>query len=311
MYHFIVNPNSRSKYSHNLWASLEAVLKERGISYQVYLTDHTGHATEYAREIETAYRTTDMSAPLKIVIVGGDGTANEVTNGITLYHHIILGVVPSGSGNDLAHALGLPSNPFQALDRVLSPKQIRYVDHGILNVPDGNPTSHKFDVSAGIGYDAAVCHAASQSRLKKVLNRLHLGKLTYLIMAIKMFFTNKPLDAEIIIDGKHQHRQILFAAAMLGKYEGGGLKIAPQAALDDHLLSVCVVSKFAKWKFFYLLPSLLFGKHTCFKGVDVYDCASFELRCKEPAILHTDGEYAGEHTHVRLTCTPEQIRVLC
>lgn len=310
MYHFIVNPNSRSKYANDLWSALENVLKDRKVSYRAYLTDHTGHATEYARQIEEEYRSGDATNPLKLVIVGGDGTANEVINGLVSYENIILGIVPSGSGNDLAHALGIPTNPFQALDRVLTPKKIRWVDHGILHYFDGT-AARRFDVSAGIGYDAAICYAASHSPLKKVLNRLRLGKLTYLILAVKHFFTHKPIDADIIIDGKHQHRKLLFAAAMLGKYEGGGLKIAPQACLDDRKLSVCVVSEFAKWKFFYLLPSLLFGKHTLFQGVDIYDCTTFEIQCKEPAILHTDGEFAGEQTHICLTCTPEQIRVIC
>lgn len=310
MYHFIVNPNSRSKYANNLWSALEKVLMSRNVAYRAYLTEHAGHATEYAHMIEEEYRSGDTSGPLQLIIVGGDGTANEVINGLVSYHNIILGIVPSGSGNDLAHALGIPSNPFQALERVLAPKQLRWVDHGILHYYNSTPP-HRFDVSAGIGYDAAVCYEASHSSLKKTLNRLQLGKLTYLILAVKQFFTHKPIDAEIIIDGKHQHRRLLFAAAMLGKYEGGGLKLAPHASLDDRKLSVCVVDEFAKWKFFYLLPSLLFGKHTFFRGVDIYDCTSFEIRCKEPAILHTDGEFAGEHTHIRFTCTPEQIRMFC
>ncbi|MBQ9120369.1 MAG: diacylglycerol kinase family lipid kinase [Lachnospiraceae bacterium] len=310
MYHFIVNPGSRSKYSTNLWSSLEDILKSRNIIYRAYLTEYAGHATEYARSIEAEYRSSGSSDPLMIVIVGGDGTANEVINGLVSYQNLILGIIPSGSGNDLAHSLGLPSDPFQALEIVLARKKLRSVDHGLLHYFDGT-AAHRFDVSAGLGYDAAVCYDVQHSPLKKKLNRLRLGKLTYIIIAVKNFFSYKPVNAKITVDGTEKHIKLLFAAAMLGKYEGGGLKMAPQACLDDRLLSVCVIEAFAKWKFFYLLPSLLFGKHVKFKEVTVYDCASFEIQCDTPTILHTDGEYGGTHAHVKFTCTPEQIQVIC
>ena len=110
MYIFIVNPASRSGHASQIWTEIETLLKERNILYRVYFTSHRGHGTKLAQQL-----TKDLSSCTTLIVVGGDGTVNEVLNGIEHPEHIILGYIPTGSGNDFAKGMALPSDPQKAL----------------------------------------------------------------------------------------------------------------------------------------------------------------------------------------------------
>lgn len=311
MYHFIVNLNSKSDHSRALWQALETELIRRRVPYKVYFTQYAGHASDIAARLCTLH-SKNTNTPLVIVTAGGDGTANEVLNGIpaTAYHNVILGFLPIGSGNDLAAALGIPADPFEALAHVLSPRRTVSVDHGILHCP-GDNSMRRFSVSSGIGYDADICLEASTTPAKAFLNQLGLGRLIYLAIALKQIFTHKPIYANLTFDNvKHQHGRYLFITAMNAAHEGGGMRLAPHAKMNDHRLSVCVVRDFPRIKILLLLPALFFGLHTRFSGIDVINCSNIEIHCQEPATLHTDGEYAGRKKHIRYSCAREQIRVM-
>lgn len=306
MYHFIINPHSRTGKARQLWEELRQELELKQIEYKEYFTERAGHATEITSDICTS-----IPGIKNIVIVGGDGTANEVINGIDSYENILLGYIPTGSSNDLARGMEIPNDPKEALEHILNPTRFRLVDHGIIENLDSN-TSHKFAVSCGIGYDAAVCYEALRSKAKKILNKIGLGKLTYFAIAVKQILYTKPIDAELIVDGTTHISapKMVFGTSMIHKYEGGGLPMVPSAKPDDRKLSVCIVSNIPRLKIFFLMPSIFFGKHVHIKGIQIFDCTTLEIHTKEKMIVHTDGEFGGFHSHVRLSCTPEQIRMI-
>ena len=103
MYYFIINPHSKSGYGMSIWKRAEAILKEREVSYEARFTEYTGHAKKLAEQIA------NLSRPCTLGVLGGDGTLNEVINGLaeTDFSHITLGYLPTGSGNDFARALNL------------------------------------------------------------------------------------------------------------------------------------------------------------------------------------------------------------
>ncbi len=189
MYHFIVNPGARTGKGKQLWDELESVIKEKKTEYTVYFTDHAGHATEIAEKI-----CSEHPENKRIVIVGGDGTANEAINGLSGYDSIVLGYIPTGSSNDLARGYGISSDPVKALHAVLSPKKFKKVDHGLLEFPDEGG-SRKFSVSSGIGYDADICYKALTSKLKKVLNKVGLGKTIYYLIGLREICSKDPASA--------------------------------------------------------------------------------------------------------------------
>ena len=163
MYYFIINPNSSSGKSSRFWWLIKEELDKNKIPYSVHFSREEGHASQLTSEI------CSKSEEIKnIVVLGGDGTLNEVINGISDFSKIILGYIPSGSSNDLARSLNIPKKPLKALEKILNPKKIQYFDLGLMHFPDSNLPSRKFICSSGIGYDASVCHEVQRSSLRKI-----------------------------------------------------------------------------------------------------------------------------------------------
>lgn len=117
-YEFIVNPQARSGRGKRIWERMEPELKRRKIDFDVYITEKKGHAGEIAG------RLSGPGQQRTIVVLGGDGTVNEVINGLNVSENITLGYIPVGSGNDFARGLGIPEKPEKALGAVLSPAKI-------------------------------------------------------------------------------------------------------------------------------------------------------------------------------------------
>lgn len=309
MYYFIINPKSRSGRGKTIWTLVRSRLDELQIQYKYYFTRHKFHATELASMI-CSY----VSGSKNIVVLGGDGTINEVINGITDFEHVCLSYIPSGSSNDFAKSLHIPHNPEEALAIALAPPQQTTVDVGeleVLNNEGAINSTRKFAVSCGIGYDATICYEALNSRLKNTLNCLGLGKLTYGLIAAKLSVCYPSVSAKLVVNGKERgnYNNILFLVSMVHPYEGGGAKLAPNANYSDKKLSVCFVHDIPRWKLLLLLPTAFIARHTTLKGVDIFDCDTLELIQEDSRVTHTDGEYGGTNRHIRLFCNRHTLTV--
>lgn len=307
MYHFIINPKSSSGRGIRFWWIVKDELEKQQISYSAVFTKHVGHATELARQI-------CMEHPgiKNLVILGGDGTVNEVINGIEDYSKILLGYIPSGSSNDLARSLGIPKDPLEALCHILKPTNFKYLDYGMIRFIGNDTPDRKFACSSGMGYDANVCLEVAKSPLKKSLNRFGAGKFVYIAIAMKQLLTADRIDATVIVNGnkKNTYKNILMVSNMIHKFEGGGIKVAPNANPTDGLLSVCLVHGLSRGKAFLLLPTIFIGKHIKFKGVETIQCTEIEIISKSAATVHTDGEVASIDTHIIVSCVPKKIRMI-
>lgn len=281
-YAFIVNPNSRSGMGLLIWEQLEPELKKRQVDYEGFLTEYPGHATQLARQI------TEDGREYTMVALGGDGTVNEVINGIVEVEKVVFGYIPTGSSNDFARGLGLPQNPMEALQIILHHGYTRKMDIGLFTLQG---KKRRFAVSAGVGFDAAICHQAVNSRLKVVLNRLKLGKLTYVIIALNRLFRDSRLDLKITLDGEEKFfEKAYFAAVMNIPFEGGGLRFCPKADSQDGFLDVIVINKLPRLFVLLLLPTAYKGWHVYFPGVHVFRCKKVEFFSPERIPAHTDGE---------------------
>ena len=169
-----------------------------------------------------------------------------------------------------------------------------------------------FAISAGIGLDALVCKKALKSKIKDLLNKIRLGKLTYLVLTVQSLFTMQTADAELIFDQEEglQKRGMIFTAAMNFKAEGGGVPMAPAASARDGKLSFCEAAGIPKWRTFLCLPFLVAAKHTSIKGFSVTDAKECTIRLNRPMVVHADGEYCGEVAKVHFRCLPGKLRVL-
>lgn len=303
MYTFIVNPNARTGLGLKIWKELEKTLKIRNIRYQVFLTKYQNHATEIAGKIssETAHCT--------LIVLGGDGTMNEVINGITNFRSVVLGYIPIGSSNDFARGMGLSKNPFTALEHILTLSHFTYLNVGVLKY--GNFT-RRFVVSAGLGFDAEVCHLVAVSPLKKFLNRISLGKLSYVGVALQSLFLQTPQRMSVTLDGSKtlSFDKVYFTAFMNQKYEGGGFMFCPKANPCDGYLDLIVVEGLSKLKILCLLPTAFFGKHTRFSGIHTYRCREANIESEICLPVHTDGEPVFSQNKVSVSLEPQKIRFI-
>lgn len=317
MIHFIVNPSSRTGHSHTVWAEIESYLKEKEAEYEIHQTKRKGHAREFARELSSL-----SDEVVNLVVVGGDGTINEVLMGITDFSKIRLGIIPAGSGNDFARGLGIKknvkTNTKRILEAVESDAVPRKIDLGKVTYFLHGSESKKsrfFGISSGIGMDAIVCKKAHISKIKHVLNKLHLGKLTYLILTLQTLFSMKTTSAHITLragEGEKttDYEKVIFVAGMNQKAEGGGVPMAPKASPSDGKLNLCIAHGVPKWRTFLVLPILVAAKHEKLRCFDVKEFESCEILLEEAFAIHADGEYCGECKKMYLECVPDALQVL-
>lgn len=304
MYYFIVNPSSRSGKGQKVWQLVEAELERAAAEYRVFFTSHENHATELAKEISC------KEGRHTIVALGGDGTVNEIINGIQDFDKITFAYIPTGSSNDFARSLKLPTDPVDAVKNIMHPTYYTKIDLGQLEYED---QLRLFAVSCGIGFDAAVCHEALVSKLKKVLNRLGLGKLTYVGIALHQIFTLPAYPITITMGHKRKTTlpKAFFVAVMNCPYEGGGLKMCPKASPSDGHLDVCAVRHLNKLLLTLILPTAYSGKHVLFrKWVHIEEGNAIHIQTPYPLPVHADGEACGCQTSFTARCLPQKLKLI-
>lgn len=303
MYHFIVNPNARSGLGKETWNTIEPVLIEQNIDYQVYETKYQKHATAITRNI------TINDGHHNIVVLGGDGTVNEVINGIYNLESVTLSYIPIGSSNDFARGFRLPKNPITALQYILRPTNYVLMDVGCITYGDNK--TRRFAVSTGLGFDAAVCHQVMVSKLKIILNKLKLGKLAYAAVAISQIVKKDFGSMEVIVDGNSRfYKKAIFAAAMNHKYEGGGFNFCPKADPCDGALDVIVASDISKLGMLFLLPFAFKGLHVHSKAINIIRGKDIQFKSSIPLPIHTDGEPIFLRKEMSIALEPKKLRVV-
>lgn len=318
MLYFIVNQTARSGKSTKVWKKVKKCLNDSMIECRAYETKYKGHATKMAEKLSEL-----PDEQVALVVVGGDGTINEVLNGIRDFDKIQLGIIPAGSGNDFAKGLKIEKDPVANITQIALHAEIgnvRNVDLGMAIYP-GCKTPKVFGISSGIGLDAEVCKKALTSTIKRVFNFFHMGKLTYLFLTVTSLFTMKVADVNMKLEKEIKetnHRlcmdkslkNVIFIASMNLRAEGGGVPMAPKATGNNGCLAISSASQIPKWKTFFCLPLLVAGKQEKVKGFETQYTHKGEFICSRPMVLHADGEYCGEVTRVTYECLPGLLKLL-
>ena len=191
MYHIIVNPTSSSGKGMDAWREIKDILDRKNVAYKVYVLRKPGEATMVAGKLtagrnmalnETAVMdqskevVRENEEDINILVIGGDGTLNEVLNGIQEFDHTTLSCIQTGSGNDFARNMHLEKNAEQAITHLLEQPEEIALDYGEVTTNHPGSDAKRFLISSGVGYDANICEEVSRSRLKTVLNKIHLYK---------------------------------------------------------------------------------------------------------------------------------------
>ena len=295
MYYFIVNPTSKTGLGEKYWQRAQKVLDERKIEYKATFSKRVGHVEEIVRKLTTESK----KDKIHLVILGGDGTVNEAVQGIADFEKVIISYIPTGSSNDLARDMGISRNPEEALESILKAEKESYMDVGLVHYDEAFVNGEKieipdrrFMVGCGIGFDAAVCEESMHSKFKNVLNKVKLGKLTYLGIALKQLIQSEMIDGKITLEDTKEIaiKRMFFTVAMVHHYEGGGFKFCPDAKDDDGLLDFCVASDAGKLKVLRILPTAYGGKHIRFKEIKMLRGKKAIIEADKPMWVQTDGE---------------------
>lgn len=305
---FIVNEASGRGRGGKIWRALRREMLEQELPFRAWCTRSPGEATALAQ-----LTCQDAQELQKLVVVGGDGTVNEVLNGISDFAQIALGVVPIGSGNDFVRGLGLPRDPRAALERVFAASGDARIDLGQVCVDGQAP--RRFGISAGIGMDAWVCAQVDASRAKAGLNRLDLGSFSYGLMTLSAAWNLETANGNVTFTTPYgRHRQdlsnLIFLACMNFPWEGGGVPIAPEASAVDGCFSVCFAENLGRSQVFAKLPLLALGRHPHTEGVTLLKASRVEVQLEMPLYVHADGEVPGRVRRVTFDVLPQKLRVL-
>lgn len=294
----ILNPAANAGRAARLQSRLRTSLHGRGADLVV--TSRPGEAEECAA------RAADEGWA-RVVAVGGDGTVQEVVNGLTAHAAAgtpILGVVAAGSGNDLARSLRLPTRYEDALSTALAGLPV------VLDVAeaiDGAGHLRRFASAGGTGFDAQVAHAMARPR-----SSWRRGRVGYLLSALTELrrYRNARLRIrwEDATAGAHDTElNVLMVAFANGSYYGGGMRIAPDARLDDGHLDLCIVGDISRPEAIRQLPGLYRGAHVRHPAVRMARACRVQID-GDAAAVHLDGEPFGQ-LPLQVTVLPGALKV--
>lgn len=301
MYHFILNPSASSGSHKDIRLFLEEILQKESISYEIHVFPDARQTASFVQAITTA-----PAGMCHLVVLGGDGTLNLVLNHIMDLEHTLLSCIRMGSGNDFARNMHICKNPRKALEHLLHHPVETILDYGTITGSSSGSGSiqKRFLISSGLGYDAQICEEVSRTPLKARLNRLHLGKLVYVLIGIKQIFTRQPAAARITMDHEHviSCDHLFFCVGMIHAMEGGGVPFCPHADPADGLLDVCLVKQMPRWKLLLAILLVYAKKHFLFSSIQEYRCRTLTIETDIPQWFHIDGETPCPITHMSLSC---------
>ncbi|WP_313897760.1 diacylglycerol/lipid kinase family protein [Bacillus litorisediminis] len=295
LYHFIVNKVSGNGRALKIWSKIEKLLQNKDVSYRVFFTEKPKHATLLVRELKFQENVT------AIVAVGGDGTVQEVINGL-VNTNIPLGIIPAGSGNDFSRGLYVPLKHDEALERILNGEP-KVIDIGLVN-------STYFCTVAGIGFDGEVAQKTNASIYKKWLNYVRLGQISYIFSALNVLLKYRPADISLMVDKKlYKIPKVWLIAVANFPFYGGGIAICPEAKNNDGLFDICIVQGMSKLEFLRVFPLAFKGNHTTSPFIKIIRGKEITIESPSPLMIHGDGEMIGQ-TPVQIKIEPSALHVM-
>jgi YegS/Rv2252/BmrU family lipid kinase len=284
--YFVVNPSAGRGRANRDWEKLAQLLRAGGLRFETRKSMRRGQAAELAREgIRLGYRT--------IVVVGGDGTVNEVINGLLplpdiRQDRVTFGTVAAGTGSDFARSLRLPTEA-RALARVLRAGERRPLDVGHVTYQVGEKRVARFFANvADVGIGAEVVQRTAR------LPRWVPSTGSFLVASVGALLTHRNQRIELVIDdGARIETRVRALVVANAGYFGGGMHVAPEADSSDGILDVVVLGDIGRLDGILSLPQLYRGTHRRNRNVVFLRGRRISVQAEEPLGLEADGELLG------------------
>lgn len=251
-----------------------AMLRELQVEHEVLVAGS-------ASELESACRGAAERGARVVAVIGGDGTASCAANGV-LGTGAALAVLPAGTGNDFAAAIG--ARPFRAAVRLLADPKTAAIDVVRMRA---NGTERCFVNIAGAGFDSEVNETANAMSLNLG------GTGTYLAALVKTLSRFTPAHYDLTVNGETRTFDAMLVVVGSGLSYGGGMKVLPDASLVDGVLDVCIVEALTKGAFLRAFPKVFMGTHTKHPKVRMMRATSVTIRANRGLKVYADGEHAG------------------
>lgn len=293
--HFIINPTSGRGKPAKCWPRIQEIFRAENWEFDATFTQRPGEASEIARQ--AAKNGFELIVP-----VGGDGTIHEVVNGLfadgkAINPQATLGLIPSGTGNDLARVLGLPRETLAAARHLATSKRSRAIDLGEATVTaKGKSVRHLFTNDADLGFAAKVVERLERG------GKFSRGTAPYFIALLRTALEHRNQAMQLKTADHVMNEPLTTVLVCNGQSTGAGMKVAPDAILDDGLFDVVVVRALSRLEIFRHAPKIYNGTHVKLPQVSVLRAQSVTLTSPERVPIVTDGELVGE--------TPASFRVL-
>ncbi|MGH2740609.1 MAG: diacylglycerol/lipid kinase family protein [Actinomycetota bacterium] len=271
----VANPTSGRGKGRRLLEQLKAALRASAFDHEIVVSENPEHPERAAREA--------AEAGVRILLaVGGDGLVSSCANGL-VGTDTALGIIPAGSGNDFAQCVGLDTKrPLNALALLAEPR-IRRVD---AVRAEGPGWARHFVCVSGCGFDSETNEYAN------TLTHLR-GRAPYVVAVFRTLIRFQPAEFRLTVDGEEHRREAMLVAVGNTQSYGGGMRICPNAEMDDGLLDVTVVGSVSKPTFVRVFPRVFSGSHIDHPSVSTHRGAKVELEALAPFRVYADGEDFG------------------
>ena len=300
-YLYIVNPTSGKGRGKKALPIISEYCDSNKINYSVIETQYPLHAKEIVENEKNNFT--------HIVSVGGDGTLNEIINGIKDWNNIILAVLPVGSGNDFTKNLGMSHDIRENLSLIHSSDKSEIIKVDVGNVLFTNNDNeeykqHKFINNLGIGFDAYVGYLNQN-------NKLFSGLFSYIFSVIRALFKYKMIDVELKSESEVIVGERLMLSIGNGVSSGGGFYLNPHAIINDGLLDLSVFDSITRRRLLTALPLALLNKVDKIPEAKQSLTKNVELKLKTPYYAHCDGEIISDKlTFAKITIDKQILKVI-
>lgn len=296
----VLNENAGKRQGKKDRPVISAEFTARNLAHKILSTKYQGHAEELTRQLlDEGFR--------KIVGVGGDGTLNEVLNGVIKQNKVpvselTIGIIPIGSGNDWGRTLMVPAEYAGAVDLIAGNKTF-VQDIGLVKSLS-NPADQRYFINvAGGGFDAFV------ARKTNLLKQNGKGSaLTYLYTLLGSMFSYQPTRIHLQIDGEEFSELMLSFSVGIGKFNGGGMKQLPDAIVDDGLLNITTIRHMKVFRMIKNVSKLYDGSHIGLPEVRTFTGRTVRVSAEKNILIETDGENCGG-SPVEISILPKAIKV--